>query len=102
MGKNFGSMPFFISQHINNKLLMQSIVKYFERPSMICKGRARDLQITLSGIKLWENVLFKHFNKFTIHVTKKLSFEKLIIIRELLFNNNNLKQVSKFRKWKVD
>jgi hypothetical protein len=52
MGKNFGSMYLSISQHKNNRLLMESIAKYFKSPSKVYFGRPNDIQINLGGVQL--------------------------------------------------
>jgi hypothetical protein len=52
MGKHFGSMHLSISQHKNNKLLMESIANYFKSPLKVYSGRSKDLQIHLRGISL--------------------------------------------------
>lgn len=52
MGKHFGSMGLSISQHKNNRLLMESIANYFKSPLKLYSGRPEDLQIHLRGIKL--------------------------------------------------
>lgn len=51
-GKHFGSMHLSISQHKNNRLLMESIASYFKSPSKIYLGRPNDLQIHLRGVLL--------------------------------------------------
>jgi len=49
-GKRFGSMYLSISQHVNNRLLMESIANYFK--SKVYSGRPKDLRILLRGISL--------------------------------------------------
>jgi LAGLIDADG endonuclease len=66
LGKLFGTMHLSISQHNNNRLLMENIAKYFESRSKVYLGRANDLQIKLGGVQLWENVIFKHFEKYPL------------------------------------
>lgn len=102
LGKSFGTMHLCISQHKNNRLLMESIAKYFESPSKIYFGRPNDLQINLGGVKLWENVIFKHFETYPLYGNKKLRLDKLLLIRELKKDNKHLMQVGKYRKWKPD
>jgi LAGLIDADG endonuclease len=102
LGKTFGIMNLSISQHINNRLLMESIAKYFKSSSKIYIGRPKDIQIILNGVQLWENVIFKHFEKYPIYGTKKLRLNKLLLIRELKRDNKHLIQVGKFRQWKSD
>jgi len=49
---DFATMHLSISQHINNRSLIESIAKYFESPSKVYLGRPRDLQINLGGVQL--------------------------------------------------
>jgi hypothetical protein len=81
MGKTFGTMHLCISQHINNKLLMKSIAKYFKSLSKVYLGRPKDIQINLSGVQLWEKVIFKHFEKYPIYGSKKFKLDKLLMVR---------------------
>jgi len=101
-GKLFGTMYLSISQHKNNRLLMESIAKYFESPSKVYPGRANDLQILLGGVQLWEKVIFKHFEAYPLYGNKKLILDKLLFIRELKRDNKHLMQIGKYRKWKPD
>lgn len=100
--KLFGTMYLSISQHKNNRLLMESIAKYFESPSKIYLGRVNDLQVILGGVQLWENVIFKHFEIYPLYGYKKLRLDKLLLIRELKRDNKHLMQIGKYRKWKPD
>lgn len=52
MGKNFGSMYLSIGQHKNNRLLMESIAKYFKSPSKVYLGHPKYIQINLCGVQL--------------------------------------------------
>lgn len=102
LGKVFGIMRLCITQHINNRALMDSIAKYFKSSSNVYLGRPYDVQIILSGTQLWENVLFKHFEKYPMYGTKKLRLNKLLLIRELKKDNKHLIQVGRSRKWIPD
>jgi hypothetical protein len=51
-GKHFGTMYLFISQHINNKLLLTSIANYFKSPSKVYALTSKYLQINLGGAQL--------------------------------------------------
>jgi hypothetical protein len=102
LGKQFGIMRLCITQHKNNRLLMESIANYFESPSNVYLGHSNDIQIILSGTKLWENVIFKHFDKYPIFGTKKLKLDKFLLIRELKKDNKHLIQVGRYRKWISD
>lgn len=51
-GRNFGKMSLHITQHLNNKLLLESIANYFACPLRVYRGYGQCLLITLSGIKL--------------------------------------------------
>lgn len=101
-GKHFGSMHLSISQHKNNRLLMESIANYFKSPLKVYSGRSEDLQMHLRGVFLWENIIFKHFEKYPLYGNKKLRLAKLFQIRELKRNNKHLMQVGKSRQWKPD
>jgi hypothetical protein len=52
LGKNFGIMRLCITQHKNNRLLMDSIAIYFKSPSKVYFGRPNDVQIILSGTQI--------------------------------------------------
>lgn len=69
LGKHFGTMHLCISQPKNNKLLMESIAKYFKNSAKVYLGRPNYIQINLGGVQLWENVIFKHF---PLYGTKKI------------------------------
>ena len=95
----FGTMSIKISQHKNNRLLLVS--SYFESRSKIYHNTS-SMQITLSGHKLWQTVIFNHFSKYPLHGTKVIRLNKLFIIRELMLNNNHLIQIGTYRQWKPD
>lgn len=99
---DFGRMTLQISQHKNNKLLLCSIANYFESPNKVYYQDTDSLQITLSGHKLWQNIIFNHFSKYPLHGTKVIKLNKLFLIRELMLNNNHLMQVGRSRHWKPD
>ena len=99
---NFGRMSLQISQHKNNKLLLYSIAKYFKSPNKVYYHDTDSLQITLSGHKLWQNIIFNHFSIYPLHGTKLVPLNKLIIIKDLMFNNNHLMQVGRSRLWKPE
>lgn len=101
-GKRFGIMHLDITQHRNNRLLMNSIAKYFESPSKVRIGRINDVRLVLVGGVIWENILFKHFEKYPIYGTKKLRLDKFILIRELKKDNKHLIQIGRIRKWRPD
>jgi len=58
-------MSIKISQHKNNRLLLVSILSYFESSSKIYHNTS-SMQITLSGHKLWQTVIFNHFSKYPL------------------------------------
>ena len=95
-------MSLQISQHINNKLLLVSIANYFKSPSKVYSHGTKYLQVTLSGTKLWDAVIFDHFSKYPLYGTKKLTLDKLFAIRELTLNKKHLMQVGKHREWIPD
>lgn len=95
-------MHLCISQHKNNKLLMESIAKYFKNSAKIYLGRSNYIQINLGGVQLWENVIFKHFDLYPLYGTKKIKLDKLLLIRELKKDNKHLMQVGSSRKWRPD
>ena len=102
MGKHFGSMHLQISQHKNNELLMLSIADYFASPSKVYLQGSNCLQINLGGIKLWEDVLFKHFEKYHLYGIKTLALNKLFLIRELKINNKHLIRIGRSSQWKTE
>lgn len=52
LGKHFGTMHLCISQPKNNKLLMESIAKYFKNSAKVYLGRPNYIQINLGGVQL--------------------------------------------------
>lgn len=101
-GTKFGLMSLDITQHRNNRLLMDSLAKYFESPSKVRRGRVNDVRLVLIGSVIWENILFKHFEKYPIYGTKNLRLDKLILIGGLKKDNKHLIQVGSIRKWRPD
>jgi len=101
-GKLFGSMYLSISQHINNKLLMISLANYFKSSSKVYLASTNYLEIKLSGVRLWENVIFEHFKEYPLYGSKNFKLKKFLRIRELKKDNKHLIQIGKIRKWKPD
>lgn len=79
---------------------MESIAKYFESQSKLYSGRTNDIQINIGGVQLWDNVIFRHFERYPLYGNKKLKLYKLLSIRELKRNSKHLIQVGKYRKWR--
>ena len=53
MGNNhFGTIHFIISQHVNNRSLIESIANYFNPSIKVRLGRYKDVQIHLRSISL--------------------------------------------------
>jgi hypothetical protein len=102
MGKIFGTMHLYISQHINNKLLMESIAKYFKSPKKVYLVCSKYIQVNLGSVQLWDNVIFKHFEKYPLYGSKKLLLDKLLLIKELKKDNKHLIQIGKYKKWRLD
>jgi len=50
-GKRFGLMYLSIGQHINKRLLLESIVKYFKNSTKISSNGTNILQINFSGVR---------------------------------------------------
>jgi hypothetical protein len=82
-GKRFGYMYLSIGQHKNNKCLLESIGKYFNCLNKVYSNGINAMQINLTGVKLWKEVIFVHFSKYPFHGTKVIKLDKLIIISEL-------------------
>ena len=100
--KNFCRMSLQISQHINNKLLLYSIANYFKSPTKVYKHDKNSLQISLSGFKLWQSIIFEHFSLYPLYGSKLLRLNKLFIIREFIKDNQHLMQVGKYRQWRPE
>lgn len=99
---NFGRMSLQISQHKNNELLLLSIANYFKSPSKVYYHDNDSIQLTLSGIKLWQTLIFNHFNVYPLDRTKLIRLNKLFTIKDLMLDNNHLIQVNRFRQWKPE
>lgn len=50
-GKIFGTMHLYITQHINNKILMENIATYFKSTFKVYSGHINDIQINIGGAK---------------------------------------------------
>jgi hypothetical protein len=93
-------MSLQISQHKNNKLLLLSIANYLKSSNKVYDHDTDSIQLTLTGIKVWKNVIFHHFSKYPLHGTKFIRLNKLFLIIELMLGNNHLIQVGRYRHWK--
>jgi LAGLIDADG endonuclease len=82
--KNFCKMSLQISQHINNRALLEDIASYFKSPSKVYRHDKNSLQITLNYEK---NVIFKHFTLYPLSGSK---VDKLTLVRKLIFNKKHL------------
>jgi len=102
LDKSFCKMSLQISQHTNNKILMESIANYFESPSSVYRHDKDSIQISIRAKKLWEEVIFKHFYNYPLYGSKVLRLNKLLTVRELLQDKNYLEKVGKSRRWKLD
>jgi hypothetical protein len=60
------------------------------------------LQISLSGFKLWQSIIFEHFSLYPLYGSKLLRLNKLFIIREFIKDNQHLMQVGKYRQWRPE
>jgi len=74
---NFGSMGIQISQHRNNAPLMKEIAEYFSPTIPVVFHSENAVQITISGDKLWKDVIFVHFSRYPLHGSKLIQLEKL-------------------------
>lgn len=71
-------------------LLMENIAVYFSSFTKLYKGRTNDIQIIIEGVELWDNIIFKHFDKYPVYGTKNDKLKKLLLIRELKVKNKHL------------
>ena len=99
---NFARMSLQISQHRNNRLLLLSMANYFKSPSKIYYHDTNSIQLTLSGTKLWETIIFNHFSVYPLHGTKNLRLDKFLSIRKLMLNKEHLMKIGKYRQWRPD
>jgi hypothetical protein len=60
------------------------------------------VQINFTGIKVWENIIFSHFEIYPLHGTKRIKLDKLIKIKKLLIDSNNFIKIGNIKKWKFD
>jgi len=74
---NFSTMGIQISQHSNNTPLMEEIAEYFSPTIPVIFHSENAVQITISGDKLWKDVIFVHFSKYPLHGSKLIQLEKL-------------------------
>ena len=95
----FARMSLQISQHKDNKNLLLSIANYFKSSNKIYYHDTNSVQLTLSGIKLWENIVFKHFIEYPLHGSKQIKLNKLFLIREIIKKKEYLIKKGKCRIW---
>lgn len=101
-GTRFGLMYLSIGQHINNKLLLESIAKYFKDSSKVYSNGINMLQLNFCGTRLWDDIIFTHFSNYPLYGTKKVKLNKLLIIRKLIKNNNTFIKKGKYKEWKPE
>lgn len=95
----FGRMSLQISQHRDNKILLYSIANYFKSPTKIYYHDTNSVQLTLSGIKLWETIIFDHFIEYPLYGSKTIRLNKLFKIREVILKKEYLIKKGKGRIW---
>jgi len=76
MEPNFGSMGLQISQHVNNRPLRE-IADYFNTNIKINAHVKDAIQITVSGKKIWKDVISHHFLTYPLHGSKVVRLTKL-------------------------
>lgn len=99
---NFARMSLQVSQHKNNRLLLENIANYFKSPDKIYYLGVDSIQLNLNGIRLWETIIFNHFIKYPLYGSKKVRLGKLFLIRELMFNKNHLNKINSFIQWRPE
>ena len=97
--KGFARMSLQVSQHKDNKILLCSIANYFKSPTKIYYHEINSVQITLSGIKLWENIIFNHFIEYPLYGSKIIRLNLLFKIREIISKKEYLIKKGKGRIW---
>lgn len=60
------------------------------------------LQLNFYGTKLWDDILFVHFSKYSLYGTKRVMLNKLLIIRKLIKSNNTFIIIGKTKEWKPE
>jgi hypothetical protein len=100
-GNRFGLMYLSIGQHINNRLLLETIVKYFKNSSKLYSNGTNMLQLNLYGTKSWDEIIFVHFSNYPLYGTKIIKLNKLII-RKLIKSNNTFIKIGKHKEWKPE
>lgn len=95
---NFSAMGIQISQHINNVPLIKEIAEYFNTSIPISNHGENSIQITISGDKLWKDVISIHFLKYPMHGSK---FIQLCKLNEIAIFKQNGKHLIKVGKTKV-
>lgn len=97
-GKRFGLMYLSIGQHINNKLLMESIAKYFKNSTKTYTNGTNKLQLNFYGNKVWDELIFVHFSNYPLYGTKRIKLNKLLIINKLVKSNNTFIKKGKYKE----
>lgn len=90
-----------IGQHKNNRLLLESIVKYFKNSTKVYSNGTNMLQLNFYGARLWDEIIFVHFSNYPLYGTKRIKLNKLLIIRRLIKSNITFK-VGKYKEWKPE
>jgi len=93
--KKFGTILISVSQHINNYVLIASILRYFSPNVNPSKHSEFSVGGILSGIKNWDQYLAPHFLQFPMHGHKQIAISKLFEVRTLLDDKNNKKTQEK-------
>jgi len=86
-----------ISQHKNNTPLMKEIANYFNPSIPIAVHSEDSIQITISGDKLWKDIISKHFSIYPLQGSKSIQLAKLNEIAMFKQSGKHLIKVGKTR-----
>lgn len=94
---NFASMGIQISQHKNNIPLIKEIANYFNPTIPIVVHGKDSIQITISGDKLWKDIISKHFLEYPLYGSKSIQLAKLNEIAMFKQSGKHLTKVDRTR-----
>lgn len=87
--KKFGTILITCTQHINNYILIASILRYFSPKLNPSKHSESSVGGFIAGLKNWDQYLAPHFSQFPMQGHKQDAISRLFKIRPLLDDKNN-------------
>lgn len=90
---SFGKIILSFTQHIDNYILMLSVLHYFSKNSNPTNHSTLAVGGQIAGTNNWDKLLAPHFQEFDMHGHKKGAIVKIFKIRPLLDNKHINRQL---------